>query len=146
MVVSTMTSTLPTIAVVQSDAVDADIIEAGLRNAGMRNPILRYDSADALIAMLSGGQHGGEPHIAVAIVESSAWKLLSNWRDTRQPDLLPFIVIFEHDRELHEFTQARVAHAAGTVKPFTPKVLIRMLEPLRCRWLLIDSDGAEEGT
>lgn len=140
-----VTSTLPNIAVVQSDAIDADIIEAGLRNAGMRNPILRYDSADALIATLSGRQSGGESHIAVAIVESSAWKLLSSWRDTRQPDLLPFIVIFEHDRELHEFTQARVAHAAGALKPFTPKTFIRMLEPLRCRWLLMDSDGAEEG-
>ena len=145
-----MTTTLPVIALVQSASVDADLIEASLRSAGMRNSFLRFDSADALIAtlsedMLSEEQPGGALQIAVAIVESSAWKLLSSWRDTRLANPLPVIVTFEHDRELREFAQARVDHAAGALKPFTPKTLIRMLEPLRCRWLLMDRDGMEEG-
>lgn len=140
-----MTTTLPVIALVQSASVDADLIEASLRSAGMRNSFLRFDSADALIAMLSEEQPGGALQIAVAIVESSAWKRLSSWRDTRLANPLPVIVTFEHDRELREFAQARVAHAAGALKPFTPKTLIRMLEPLRCRWLLMDRDGMEEG-
>ena len=140
-----MTTTLPVIALVQSASVDADLIEASLRSAGMRNSFLRFDSADALIAMLSEEQPGGALQIAVAIVESSAWKRLSSWRDTRLANPLPVIVTFEHDRELREFAQARVDHAAGALKPFTPKTLIRMLEPLRCRWLLMDRDGMEEG-
>lgn len=111
----------------------------------MRNSFLRYDSADALIAMLSEEPPGGGLQIAVAIVESSAWRRFSIWRDTRLANPLPVIVTFEHDRELQEFAQARAAHAAGTLKPFTPKTLIHMLEPLRCRWLLMGCDGKEEG-
>lgn len=133
-------ASLPAIALVQSETVDADTIEAGLRNAGMRNPILRYSSADALIDTLSAGKPDGEIPIALAIVENGAWKRLSLWREAAHPQRLPVIVTFEHDHELREFTQLRETHAAGALMPFAPKTLIRMLEPLRCRWLLMDRD------
>jgi hypothetical protein len=138
-----VTATLPVIALVQSKSVDADFIEASLRGAGMRNPLLRYDSADAFIATLPSGQSGDDPYIAMAIVEGCAWKRLSDWR-TCLPHLLPIIVTFEHDRDLQEFSQAHIAHAAGALKPFTPRTLIHMLEPLRCRWLLMNRDDSEE--
>ena len=128
-------SSLPAIALVQSELSDADIIETSLRNAGMRNPILRYDTADALIDALSKAD---SLSVAIAIVESDAWKCLASWRDGVGSRLLPFIVIFEHDRELQAFTQLRVLHAVGTLKPFAPAALIRVLESLCCRWLLMD--------
>jgi hypothetical protein len=134
---------LPAIALVQASSSDADFIEASLRRAGMRNPILRYDTADALIDTLQKEAQVA-PSVAVAIVESDAWKRLSFWRDTARSDVLPVIVTFEYDHELKAFSQSRALHAAGTLKPFAPKELIRMLEPLRCRWLLMDRDGSDE--
>lgn len=133
-------SSLPAIALVQSELSDADIIENSLRGAGMRNPILRYDTADALIDTLS---KDGSLSVAIAIIESDAWKRLALWRDAVRPHPLPVIVTFEHDGELQAFTQLRVLHAAGMLKPFAPRTLIRMLEPLRCRWLLMERDGNE---
>jgi hypothetical protein len=132
-------TSLPAIALVQSSSSDADIIETSLRSAGMRNPILRYETAGALIDGLSEGSLS----VAMAIVESDAWTRLALWREAVRPHLLPVIVTFEHDRELQAFTQLRALHAIGMLKPFAPRALIRMLEPLRCRWLLMERDGNE---
>ncbi|WP_281849157.1 hypothetical protein [Dyella sp. GSA-30] len=121
---------------------DADIIETSLRSAGMRNPIVRYDTADALIDTLSKEE---TLSVAIAIVESDAWKRLAPWRDAVPPHPLPVIVTFEHDGELQAFTQLRVVNATGMLKPFAPRTLIRMLEPLHCRWLLMEREG-NEGT
>jgi hypothetical protein len=133
---------LPSIALVQSQAVDADFIETNLRSAGMRNPILRYMSADALIATLShDGQRGDQPYMAMAIIESSAWKPFALWRDTQAPELLPAVVTFDHDHEFKDFARMRTAHAVGMLKPFKVKNLIGLLEPLRRHWMLVDGDG-----
>lgn len=127
---------LPAVALVQSAPPDAHFIETSLRSAGMRNPILRYDTADALIHQLS--QEGAEHAVALAIVGNDAWKRLAHGRGIARSHLLPMLVVFEHDHELQAFTQLRLLHAAGVLKPFATGTLIRMLEPLRCRWLLMD--------
>lgn len=136
-------TTLPAIALVQSEPVDADAIEASLRNAGMRNPIWRYSTAEALIETLSAGKPDDGSDVAMAIVESGAWKRLTIWRAACEPHSLPVIVTFDDDHELREFNQLREAQAAGTLKPFVPKTFVRLLEPLRCRWLLMDREDGD---
>jgi DNA-binding response OmpR family regulator len=139
-----MDMALPAIALVQSEPSDADLIETSLRNAGMRNPIVRYDTVDALIDTLPEQGADEALTVAMAIVESDAWTRLALWRDNARQHLLPVIITFEHDHELQAFAQLRVLHAAGMLKPFAPRALIHMLEPLRCRWLLMEREEKPE--
>lgn len=104
----------------------------------MRNPIWRYIDGDALVEALPDVAPGVLLPVAMVITESNAWPSIAQWRGVAHAHLLPAVVTFNDAEALKAFSAGGAAHAVGTLKPFEPRSFIRLLEPLRCQWLLMD--------